>query len=388
MCLLLAFLLAHSACGEERKQDASKLRFWHTFNSNESSELEAWLAEPGQAKVATTILPFARATSRFRNALEDGQCPDLLRIDATRIPGLVESETIVEVPEPVWAAQTWLPDAAALVSFQDKHFGLPQTLDGLALVRRRGSTGEWPPSSYESWIAEARAAKTQPALGILLDGYWFVSFLRSGGAELPDAQGEPAANTEAAQAALTSFAELFKSGVAMDLLDERAPSRAMSRAFRRGQVQQLLTGPWELAELADGDMASLEVAAFPGGHAPRGGQVLVVPRCARDPEGGWALAKALTEPELQSRWAQRLSTIPVTRAGLDKAGPLVNEFYQALHRSRPLPRHSHVPELFDDLTPAVVAVVSGDASAAEALAGVSRAWDRLYGIERDPPLEP
>jgi hypothetical protein len=40
-----------------------------------------------------------------------------------------------------------------------------------------------------------------------------------------------------------------------------------------------------------------------------------------------------------------------------------------------------VPELFDDLTPAVLAVVSGDASAEEALAGVQRSWQRLLAVE-------
>lgn len=165
----------------------------------------------------------------------------------------------------------------------------------------------------------------------------------------------------------------------MDLLEERAPSKAMVKAFRRGELQQVLTGPWDLVDLAGGDFESLAVEAFPGGAAPRGGQVLVVPSCARDAGGAWTLASKLTQPELQSRWAQEISSIPVTAAGLDNAGRLVNEFYQALHRSRPLPRHARVPELFDDLTPAVVAVVSGDASALEALAGVSRSWNRLYG---------
>jgi ABC-type glycerol-3-phosphate transport system substrate-binding protein len=337
--------------------------------------------------VATTILPFARATSRFRSAIGDGQCPDLLRIDATRIPGLVQSNTIREVPVEIWSSRRWLPETESMVSFEGKRYALPQSLDGLALVRRRGSAEPWPPLSVDSWLGALHEAPKRPSIGILLDGYWFVAFLRASGASLPDERGLPAADSPEAQLALTSFAQLFRSGVAMDLLDERAPSRAMVKAFRRGELDQVLTGPWDLAELADGNLDELEVAAFPGGSAPRGGQVLVVPQCAHDAAGAWALAGALTEAPLQLEWAQRLSTIPVTKEGLQGAGRLVEEFYQALQESRPLPRHSRVPELFDDLTPAVVAVVSGDASAAEALAGVARSWNRMYGVER-PPDEP
>jgi arabinogalactan oligomer/maltooligosaccharide transport system substrate-binding protein len=382
--LVLSVCVLGAGCSEPKKSDTRRLRFWHTFNSNESALLDEWLMRPGQVEVATTILPFARATIRFRSAIGDGQCPDLLRIDATRIPGLVESKTIQEVPDAIWAGRSWLPEAESMASFDGKRYALPQSLDGLALIRRRGSPGAWPPLSLETWLQTAQNAARQPSLGILLDGYWFVAFLRSAGASLPDDQGLPAADSLAAQEALTNFATLFRSGLAMDLLDERAPSRAMVKAFRRGELAQVLTGPWDLADLADGKLEDLEVAAFPGNAAPRGGQVLVVPECASDAAGAWALASALTEPQLQSQWAQRLSSIPVTKTGLKNAGRLVNEFYEALRHARPLPRHTRVPELFDDLTPAVVAVVSGDASAAEALAGVARSWNRLYGVEGSP----
>jgi hypothetical protein len=102
---------------------------------------------------------------------------------------------------------------------------------------------------------------------------------------------------------------------------------------------------------------------------------------------GWQLAIALTAPELQARWASELGLIPTTQSGLDRAARLPREFYQALRQARPLPRHHLVPELFDDLTPAVRAVVARDATAAEALAGVHRSWSRLYsqiGVTASP----
>jgi ABC-type glycerol-3-phosphate transport system substrate-binding protein len=210
--------------------------------------------------------------------------------------------------------------------------------------------------------------------------------LRTAGASLPDEGGRPAVDSPEARAGLLTFAALFRDGLAMDLLEERAPSRAMIKAFRQGKLQEVFTGPWDLVGLSGGKLSGLQVGAFPGGTAPRGGQVLVVPHCAPDPDGAWALASALTDPALQSQWARELGTIPVTREGLEDAGRLVNEFYRALQKGRPLPRHVRVPELFDDLTPAVVAVVSGDASAEEALAGVGRAWTRLYNLPTNLPV--
>jgi ABC-type glycerol-3-phosphate transport system substrate-binding protein len=99
--------------------------------------------------------------------------------------------------------------------------------------------------------------------------------------------------------------------------------------------------------------------------------------CARDKEAAWRLALELTEPALQADWARRYGTVPTTTAGLADAGPFAQSFHRALAGARPLPRHPVTAELFDDLNPAIAAVVAGDATAEEALAGVARAWTRL-----------
>jgi ABC-type glycerol-3-phosphate transport system substrate-binding protein len=215
---------------------------------------------------------------------------------------------------------------------------------------------------------------------MLIDGYWVLGFLRAEGGELPNEAGSPSIDSPNAIRALERFASLFHSGVALDLLDERSPSRAIIRAFRNDEIDVAFTGPWDLRNLANGNPATLEVSAFPGAHAPRGGQVLVVPRCSAQVERAWALALALSAPGLQAEWAKKLGSIPVTSEGLAEAGPLANAFYKALAGTEPIPRHARAPELFDDLSPAVLAVVGRDATATEALAGVDRSWRRVYGL--------
>ena len=102
-----------------------------------------------------------------------------------------------------------------------------------------------------------------------------------------------------------------------------------------------------------------------------------MPRCGRNPAAAWQLAIDLTAPAIQADWARRFGIVPATAAGLADAGTLAGEFYRALKQARPLPRHPVTAEMFDDLNPAIAAVVTGDATAAEALAGVTRAWHRL-----------
>jgi multiple sugar transport system substrate-binding protein len=384
--LILASLVLWS-CAQSPKTGGPALKFWHTFNQDESAALQTWLSKTEKRSVVTTILPFAVANIRVRSAIAEGACPDLLRIDSTRIPGLVESELIRKVPSEVWQQRNWLGEAVDLVHYRGSPYGLPQSVDGLALIRKRNRDIVWPIQSLDE--LEKLSTANGPRIGMLIDGYWALAFLRAEGGALPTSGAPPNIHSPQSIRAVERFAALFRTGVAMDLLDERSPSRAMIRAFRNDEIDIAFTGPWDLRALANGNPETLEVSAFPGAHAPRGGQVLVVPTCTESAPQAWELALALTAPKLQAEWAKTLGTIPVTTDGLKDAGPLANAFYQALVGTSPIPRHVRAPELFDDLSPAVLAVVGGDATAEEALAGVNRAWRRLYHLAPEHlPQEP
>ena len=115
----------------------------------------------------------------------------------------------------------------------------------------------------------------------------------------------------------------------------------------------------------------------PLAHAPRGGQLLVVPACAKNPADGWRLARELTSVEVQKKLAEVFATVPTRVSALAAAPPLVHQIHDALATAETLPRAALTPLLFDDLNPALTAVISGDATAEEAIAGVRRGWRRL-----------
>ncbi len=383
MLLLVLAFAGVLGCDRGSSREDDTLHFWHTFNRDESAALQRWLDRSDRHDVAPTILPFAMANIRVRSALADGSCPDLVRMDATGVPKLASEELISRAPAAIWEHRKWLPEARELVWHNGAAFGVPQSLDGLALIHKRRST-----SVTMSTLADLEnfLALTKSQVGMLIDGYWVLAFLRAEGAAMPNAAGMPSIATPRAERGLERYAMFYRKGLAYDVLDERDPMRAIVRAFHRGDIDFVMSGPWELGALAAGKPEDLTVTAFPGAHAPRGGQVLVVPACAKHPARAWQLALAMSAPKLQAEWAQSLGSIPVTASGLREAGPLANAFYKALEGTRPLPRHARAPELFDDLSPAVSAVVSGDATAREALAGVARGWKRLYAApEGDSP---
>ena len=365
-------LVAIAACSSERAPAAPPVRLVHTFNPAETAALDDFLAARA-APVRTALLPFARGQSVLHEVLRSGDdCPDVARIDATWLPGLVEADLLLEAPAPLAGARRWLPEAAPLAEYRGRRWALPHSLDGLAVVYRPGAIDPtW--ETLDELEAAARAA-TQPGrwgLGLRLDGYWLVAWLRAAGADVADGTtGDLGIDGDEAVAAVERFARLVDD-VSPPPPPPGAEAGSEARRFRAGEVAALVTGPWALPELG-GDVA---VAPLPG--APRGGQLLVVPRCAPDPARGWSLAAELTDPRLTAAWSRRTGMIPATEDGLAGGAEVSRAFHAALAGARPLPRHPMSAWLFDDLNPALAAVVAGDATAAEAVAGVRRAWARM-----------
>jgi hypothetical protein len=367
-------LIALAACGGERVAP-TPIRFLHTFGPAETEAFNATMVARGIA-VEASLVPFARGQQVISEMLRAGTaCPDLITIDATWLPGFVANKLVAQVPDEL-AKLDWLPEAAALVAGPNAPwFAVPQTVDGL-IVLRDEATPAPASSAIVDLIGAARAAKhpgRPHPLGLRVDAYWLVPWLRADGADLAvgTIDGEGAVN------ALEAFASLFG-----QLAPPPPPAGGEApdeiRRWTGHELAYWVTGPWQLGGLRDRD--HLRVSAL--AHAPRGGQLLVVPKCAQRPAEGWRLAAEVTNVEVGRMFATAFATVPSRRSALDASPKLVHEIYAALRDAENLPRSPLTPLLFDDLNPALAAVVAGDATAAEAIEGVRRGWRRL--AERRP----
>jgi hypothetical protein len=371
-CALLVFVVV-AACGSERVAP-TPIRFLHTFGAEETELFNATLAERGIA-VESSLVPFARGQQVISELLRAGKaCPDLIRIDATWLPGFVAANLLQKVPADL-AALDWLPEAAALVG-PGTWAAVPQTVDGLIVVRDETAPAPASPAISEllSAARAARHAGRPHPLGLRVDGYWLVPWLRADGADLGL---DPGVQDAGAVRALQAFASLFG-----DLAPPPPPAGGEApdeiRRWTGHEIAYWVTGPWQLGALRTRDTLAVSALA----HAPRGGQLLVVPTCAERPSEGWRLAAELTNVDVERTFADRFATVPSRAAALDKSSKLVHQVYDALKVGEPLPRSPLTPLLFDDLNPALAAVVAGDATAEEAIAGVRRGWKRLAEKQR------
>lgn len=372
----VSLVIVLAACSGERATPAP-IRFLHTFGAQETEVFNATMAARGIA-VESSLVPFARGQQVIGEILlGDGgpACPDLIRIDATWLPGFVAAGLLAQAP-PELVQLDWLPEAAALVAPSGAPwFALPQTVDGLLVVHDEATPAPASPAIVDL-LAAARAAKHADRphpLGVRVDAYWVLPWLRADGAELAVGGADDAG----AVRALEAFASLFGPLAAPPPpAGGEAPDEI--RRWTGHELAYWVSGPWQIGALRERDR--LRVAAL--AHAPRGGQLLVVPTCAKRPADGWRLAAELTSVDVLRRFAEAFATVPSRRAALDASPPLVHQIYAALRDAEPLPRSPLTPLLFDDLNPALAAVVAGDATADEAIEGVRRGWRRLAGKQR------
>lgn len=400
-------LMLLAACGaglasckgdQPSSTDEAPIEFWHAFSPGETEALNRVIDKlPAGRRVETSLLSFARGRSILARVLRAKRgCPDLARIDATWLPGLANDGLIARVPDAIWRARGWTPEAAELASYDGVHYGLPQSLDGLVLITRKSLLDDgklpWPPRTLGELEAAAHrlSSEDRRGLGLRVDGYWFIAYLRAaGGTALDPDTGRLGIDDPAAASALERFAELFgPGGIAPPPPAPDEQTQSAAQAFAAGKIAILLEGPWAFHAASAGDIDELAVAAMPPGPggqpaAPRGGQIYVVPACAESAEDGWELALALTARSVQIQWARAFGAVPTTRDALAEAPRVPSETYAALQKAAPLPRHPASAEMFDDLTPAIEAVVFGDASAEEALEGVARSWTRLLARHQE-----
>ncbi|MBP9086018.1 MAG: extracellular solute-binding protein [Kofleriaceae bacterium] len=380
--LTIGCVLGATACQpSEQPAPHNRVRLLHTFSPRQANHVAALLTA-NFADVDIVAVPFARARQVLRANLASQQhCPDVARIDATWLPELVTSQLLLRPPAQFDAA-AWSAQAVAFASYHGQVWAVPHSIDGLVVARRPelpAPTAATLPAliaaiAQHSGDSGPRRPQTWP-LQLRADGYWIVPWLRSEAnmlqTTLPTAT-ELAEQQPAIAHALASFAALFG-----DLAAPRPAngSEATTEAarFASGAIDYWIAGSWQLGELDS--TVQLAVSALP--QAPVGAQLFVVPRCAVHVARAWQLIAALTARDVMREFAVQDGLIAPAALPDPRAPQRVLEIQRALQTAVPLPLAPATALLFDDLGPALTAVVDHEASADEAAAGLVRGWTRM-----------
>jgi multiple sugar transport system substrate-binding protein len=205
---------------------------------------------------------------------------------------------------------------------------LPRNLDARLLFYRADLISA--PQTWDEALAQMVRHKRENFYGFAFPGRHsglfgtFYEMLGMAGGDLFDEDLKPIFNSEAGEWALDFLYRLHtvEQVTPPDLIDNWYYDEISDR-FRRGDV--LMIGEWpgfyglyqklESCQVFD----QFDVAVYPAGPAGlrrsyAGGHSFAIPRAARDPEGGLALAKYLTSPEVQWYEANIAGHTPVRQS--------------------------------------------------------------------------
>jgi len=214
----------------------------------------------------------------------------------------------------------------------EKLMQLPRNLDARLLFYRADLIS--PPASWDEALRQMVKHKRDDFYGFAFPGRHsglfgtFYELLGMAGGDLFDTDLRPIFNSEAGEWALSFLHRLHSVDyVTPPDLIENWYYDEISEHFRAGHI--LMIGEWpgfyglyqkpETCSIYD----QFDVAVYPAGpggirKSYAGGHSFAIPRAARDPEGGLALAKYLTGPEVQWHEASVGGHTPVRQSIFEK----------------------------------------------------------------------
>ena len=133
------------ACGE-----ADFIEIWHAWPRNEAAVLEEISKKysglcPG-LEIALTSVEEAELFSQYRQAVQNGEGPDLLLISSEYAARLASAELVSNINDKVEPGflQRYIPDVPEAMRFEGGLYGLPITMDTIALYYNTNLVSEPP----------------------------------------------------------------------------------------------------------------------------------------------------------------------------------------------------------------------------------------------------
>ena len=399
--LVLALLLTISffASGSARvsAQDTGSLTLWHGWTGAEADTLNdqiipAWQeANPG-VTIEVLAVPFDQLKNKYQTEVATGGGPDLLIGPADWTGELASADLIKSLDGLVSeeALGQYVPSAVDALTFDEQLFGLPESIETVALYYNTDLVPTPPASTAElvQMSGEIAAADSgNYGFALYSNFYHPAGYLFGWGGQIFTEENTSAFNTPETISFLSWLSDL----AAQPGITFQNDDAAISSLFKEGKAGMVINGPWAVADYQSALGADkVGVAALPviseNGDAPAkpflGVKQIMVNSNADDDQAALAVkfAEFFTGAEVGKILADSAGHLPAN-TGVDVSeNPIASAFVAQAASSTAMPT---VPEMGQVWTPAqdmIGKALDGSAAPEQAAADAAQQIDDAISL--------
>ncbi len=403
--LVLAVGAAVTGCSKKAAPTTeggrAKITYWNTMGTLESEVLPSLVKEftdqNPDIQVIVEKISFYDARNQFEQGMKAGVAPDVFRSDRFWVADFVKAGLVEELDPGIISEDLddLVPLARQVVTIDGKVWGLPQSVDCLALFYNKAhlkEVGIEPPTDYDSFRAAARQL-TDPGKGrygffLNPDAWWFEPFLFAFGGRYFTGDGVLHLSTDQTLKAVQFLLDLKETEKAVPPVNLRSNSYdLMMQSFRNGQVSMILNGPWSIRVALSGpafkdrsdQLGVIELPQGPAGrHTPVGVQSLIIPKGCRHKDAALRFIRYLCSKPVEATLSKTNYGIPARKSLFSdpelRNDPFLRPFILQLQAGNAMDSHQQCSQLYKALGDTLMRILNGDIPPRDALKDLDTSW--------------
>ncbi|MCB0175895.1 MAG: extracellular solute-binding protein [Anaerolineae bacterium] len=355
LILLLLILIVVPACQTatpDTPRISGRALLWHGWTGNEAAFLkqlvDSFSEINPQTRIVTIAVPAEELLDQYEASTAQGIGPDLVIGSSDWVRQLVDAEHIRPVQNDEISLGDYRSNTLAALSYQDKLWGYPMSLQPVALYYNK-SLVTTPPRTLDELLLDVSEEKSIAFVPRLEDAHWGVQAFGPG---LFDETGR----FTLASSGLTEWLTWLNEAQGNAGVILNRDGAALQRLFIEEKIAYYIADPTELSVLVEAmGEEKLGVAILPGGEKGPSGPLLPVDAIMLSTDStqnqadlATALARYLTNPEQTRTLMRALNRVPANRQVTvdSRVHPLVAGFAQQARTAVTLPNHLYRQQFY------------------------------------------
>lgn len=363
---------------------SGNLTLWYAYPSSSISEnvlLEVLdnieMENPGLQIMAENHYSSTDLLDRYNIASAAGDGPDLVISYSAQLTRMIENGTAHDIGNPEISALSFFhPSALDTVTVDGRIYGLPLSMEGVALYYNKEFIPE-PPPDTESLLEYVREGK---GLAVPIGApYFLYGFWGAFGGQLFDENGHCMADQGGFASALEYLLQLQEAGADLQAEYDQGTTQLIT-----GEIAMLINGSWMLTELHEEMGDTLGVAALPAGPTGPSSpllntQALIINPYSNDLDTAIQVAFLISGKEPVQLLSETTRVVPA-RYDIVISDPLIESLSLAFQNGSPFPNNKWMDSYWSSFDPVFTAVLSEYALPQDALIQACQDMDQYNGI--------